>query len=139
MSPRTGRPKSNNRKSNRVTFRLDDEDYSLLESYAEAKNRSKTDILIEAISKFLEDEIMDNVTSIDDFEEVNDDMNDEMMTRSDMLKEMEDKGFPMDDSEEADDDDVKAAYDEMMEELEDTSDTFPNGRDFDAEDEDGPS
>lgn len=43
MSPRTGRPKSDNPKSNPIHVRLDDETMDILENYCSQKNIPKTE------------------------------------------------------------------------------------------------
>jgi len=43
MSPRTGRPKSDNPKSNPIHIRLDDETKEILESYCNQENIPKTE------------------------------------------------------------------------------------------------
>lgn len=43
MSPRTGRPKSDNPKSNPVHVRLDEETKEILESYCKQENVAKTE------------------------------------------------------------------------------------------------
>ena len=56
-----------------------------------------------------------------------------------MSKEEMDKGnWSHDLSEENSWDEIKEEYDNMIDEYSDNSDLFPNGRDYDAEDEDGP-
>ena len=43
MSPRTGRPKSENPKSNPIHVRLDDETQEILEKYCNKENIAKTE------------------------------------------------------------------------------------------------
>ena len=43
MSPRTGRPKSENPKSNPIHVRLDDETQEILENYSNQENIAKTE------------------------------------------------------------------------------------------------
>lgn len=43
MSPRTGRPKSENPKSNPIHVRLDNETKEILESYCKQENIAKTE------------------------------------------------------------------------------------------------
>lgn len=43
MSPRTGRPKSENPKSNPIHVRLDDETREILEDYCNQENIAKTE------------------------------------------------------------------------------------------------
>ena len=57
-------------------------------------------------------------------------------SKKDMIQEMEDYGHNCSCSVKDSWDDVKAEYDVFCEE--DGSSMFPNGRDYDAEDEDGP-
>lgn len=59
------------------------------------------------------------------------------MTKAAMLKAMENSSWGHETDENSTYDEVKEEYDEMMEEFSDDSDMFPNGRDYDAEDEDG--
>lgn len=54
-----------------------------------------------------------------------------------MLKELEKNMWEDELNEDSSYDEVKEAYKEMRSELDDNSDMFPNGRDYDAEDEDG--
>jgi len=60
------------------------------------------------------------------------------MTKKQMLKIMDERGWihdlTMDDTYES----IKEEFEEMKSELDDDSDMFPNGRDYEAEDEDGP-
>ena len=59
------------------------------------------------------------------------------MTKKEMLKEMDEKHWGHDLDENSSYEDVKEEYEEMIEEISDDSDMFPNVRDYDAEDEDG--
>lgn len=45
ISPRTGRPKSSNPKSNRITVRLDDETFRKIENYCEEEKIDKTEAI----------------------------------------------------------------------------------------------
>ena len=54
-----------------------------------------------------------------------------------MLKEMDEKHWGHDLDENSSYEDVKEEYEEMIEEISDDSEMFPNVRDYDAEDEDG--
>lgn len=54
MSPRTGRPKADNPKSNDVKVRLDDGLHNLLLQYCEKANKTKAEVIREAIVFFLE-------------------------------------------------------------------------------------
>ena len=60
------------------------------------------------------------------------------MSKEEMLREMDEVNWPHDLSEESSWDEIKEEYDNMIDECSDNSDLFPNGRDYDAEDEDGP-
>lgn len=51
MSPRTGRPKSDNPKSNPIHVRLDDETMGILERYCEQKKVPKTEGVRRGIHK----------------------------------------------------------------------------------------
>lgn len=51
MSPRTGRPKIDNPKSNPIHVRLDDETLDILEKYCEQKQVSKTEGIRQGIHK----------------------------------------------------------------------------------------
>lgn len=51
MSPRTGRPKSENPKSNPVHVRLDDEEKKILEEYCEQEQIVKTEAIRRGIRK----------------------------------------------------------------------------------------
>lgn len=51
MSPRTGRPKSNNPKSNPIHVRLDDDSHDILEKYCEQEKIPKTEGIRRGIQK----------------------------------------------------------------------------------------
>lgn len=51
MSPRTGRPKSDNSKSERITVRLDSESSSTLKEYCEQENIEKAEAVRRGIGK----------------------------------------------------------------------------------------
>lgn len=51
MSPRTGRPKIDNPKSNPIHVRLDDESKTILEKYCEQENIPKTEGIRRGIRK----------------------------------------------------------------------------------------
>lgn len=59
------------------------------------------------------------------------------MTKKEMLDEMEEAGWSYDTDIDSPYKAVKEDYDEMKKELSDDFLLFPNGRDYDAEDEDG--
>lgn len=59
------------------------------------------------------------------------------MTKKEMIEEMEKNMWENDLTENSSYDEVKEEYKEMRSELDDDSNMFPNGRDYDAEDEDG--
>lgn len=59
------------------------------------------------------------------------------MTKKEMLKELEKNMWSDELKEDSSYEEVKEAYEGMRSELDDDSDMFPNGRDHDAEDEDG--
>ena len=63
------------------------------------------------------------------------------MTKEEMLDEMDENCYLHMTDEDSDYEEVKEEYDKMIreneEEYSDDSDMFPNGRDYDAEDEDG--
>lgn len=73
-----------------------------------------------------------------DNENLNDDENLFIMSKEEMLKEMEERGWECNLTEESSLCDIKEKYDAMIAEYSDLSDLFPNVRDYDAEDEDGP-
>lgn len=54
MSPKTGRPKSDKPKSNRVTVRLDDETFNKLQSYCDKKSIDKAEAIRRGISKLVD-------------------------------------------------------------------------------------
>lgn len=60
------------------------------------------------------------------------------MSKEDMLESMEEHGWNHELTEENSWDEIKEEYDTMVGECSDYSILFPNGRDYDAEDEDGP-
>lgn len=51
MSPRTGRPKTNNPKSNPIHVRLDDESQDILAKYCEQEKIAKTEGIRRGIKK----------------------------------------------------------------------------------------
>lgn len=51
MSPRTGRPKSDNSKSERITVRLDSESSNTLKEYCKQENIEKAEAVRRGISK----------------------------------------------------------------------------------------
>lgn len=55
MSPRTGRPKSENPKSNPIHVRLDDDTKELLEEYCRQENIAKTEAIRRGIHKLRSD------------------------------------------------------------------------------------
>ena len=55
MSPRTGRPKSENPKSNPIHVRLDDETKEILEEYCDRENIPKTEGIRRGIHKLKSD------------------------------------------------------------------------------------
>ena len=59
------------------------------------------------------------------------------MTKKEMLAEMDGTIYGTDLDDNSLYEDIKEEYEEMLKEHPDNSDMFPNGRDFDAEDEDG--
>lgn len=59
-------------------------------------------------------------------------------TREEMIAEMEEHNHNFDLDEDASYEEVLEEYQYFNDEICDTSDLFPNGRDYDAEDEDGP-
>ena len=59
-------------------------------------------------------------------------------SKASMLEEMRDYNWPISCSEDDSYEVVKEEYDIFIDEISSDSDMFPNGRDEDAEDEDGP-
>ena len=55
MSPRTGRPKIENPKSERITVRLDSESVNIINEYCKCKNVGKAEALRIGISKLRAD------------------------------------------------------------------------------------
>ncbi len=55
MSPRTGRPKSNNPKNERITVRLDNETSKTLKSYCEQEKIEKAEAIRRGINKLKSD------------------------------------------------------------------------------------
>lgn len=55
MSPRTGRPKIDNPKSERITVRLDDESTKTLKMYCEQENIEKAEAIRRGIKKLQSD------------------------------------------------------------------------------------
>ena len=62
---------------------------------------------------------------------------DSLMTKKDMLAKMDEAVWGTDLDENSSYEEIKKEYEEMLEDRSDNSDMFPNGRDYDAEDEDG--
>ena len=62
---------------------------------------------------------------------------DPLMTKKEMLAEMDEAAWGSEFDEDSSYEDVKADYEEMKKENSDNSTWYPNGRDYDAEDEDG--
>ena len=60
-----------------------------------------------------------------------------MVTAEEMIKEMDRHRWGYDPEELDSDEAIKEEYDRMVDELSDDYLMFPNGRDYDAEDEDG--
>lgn len=59
-------------------------------------------------------------------------------TKEQMIAEMDAHNYNYDLDEDASYEEVEEVYQYFKDEICDTSDLFPNGRDYDAEDEDGP-
>ena len=55
VSPRTGRPKSENPKNNRITVRLDKQHTEILEAYCKEKNVEKAEAIRTGILKLKSD------------------------------------------------------------------------------------
>lgn len=55
-----------------------------------------------------------------------------------MIEEMDEYGWAHGLDKDSTDEEVEETYQYFKDEVCDTSDLFPNGRDYDAEDEDGP-
>ena len=55
MSPRTGRPKSDNPKEKRITVRLDNEHSQIIEEYCEQEKIDKTEAVRRGIQKLKPD------------------------------------------------------------------------------------
>ncbi|RHR91472.1 ribbon-helix-helix protein, CopG family [Coprobacillus sp. AF15-30] len=51
MSPRTGRPKIDNPKSNRITVRMDDNTLNILQNYCKKENVDKAEAIRRGIEK----------------------------------------------------------------------------------------
>lgn len=62
---------------------------------------------------------------------------DSLMTKKDMLAKMDEAVWGTDLDENSSYEEIKKEYEEMLEDRSDNSDMFPNGRAYDAEDEDG--
>lgn len=59
------------------------------------------------------------------------------MTKQEMLQEMDERAWGHETDKDSSYEDVKEEYDEMIEEFSDDFTMFPNGRDYDSEDEEG--
>lgn len=59
------------------------------------------------------------------------------MTKKEILAEMDGTVWGTDLDENSSYEEIEKEYEEMLEDRSDNSDMFPNGRDYDAEDEDG--
>lgn len=86
------------------------------------------------ISYITNDDLEKEMEEDEEFEEDEEDK----MSKEEMLREMDEGIWSHDLSEENSWDEIKEEYDNMIDEYSDNSDLFPNGRDYDAEDEDGP-
>lgn len=53
LSPKTGRPKSQNPKDYRFSIRLDDDIFQKLENYCQENNMKKSEVIRAALLKFL--------------------------------------------------------------------------------------
>ena len=53
MSPRTGRPKSDNPKSHDIKVRVDDETLKVLDDYCKRNNETRAKVIRKAIIHFL--------------------------------------------------------------------------------------
>ena len=111
VSPRTGRPKINNPKGKQLGVRFDDDGLRKLDKIAGYFDESWAECIRRAV---------DTLYSETNFEE------------------MEQNGWTFDLPKNASYDEIKEEYDTMIDEYFNDSDLFPNGRDYDAEDEDGP-
>lgn len=128
VSPRTGRPKINNPKGKQLGVRFDDDGLRKLDKIAGYFDESWAECIRRAV---------DTLYSETNFEEMED--NDlAKMTKEKMISEMEQNGWTFDLPKNASYDEIKEEYDTMIDEYFNDSDLFPNGRDYDAEDEDGP-
>ena len=83
----------------------------------------------------LQDDIEEDT---DEPEDDDDDEYDEEMSKEDMLEAMKEQNWSHELTEDDSWDDIKEEYDNMLDICSDDSLLFPNGRDYDAEDEDGP-
>lgn len=54
MSPRTGRPKSDNPKSNRITVRMNDETMKILNDYCSKENVDKAEAIRRGIKRLVQ-------------------------------------------------------------------------------------
>ncbi len=87
------------------------------------------------ISYTLEEDIEDDE---DEFEESDYDENCEDMSKEDMLEELNEHNWTHELTDDSSWEEIKEVYDIMIDECTGDSPLFPNGRDYDAEDEDGP-
>lgn len=88
----------------------------------------------------LDEEQLAELNQCEDYgdEDENEEENCEDMTKEDMLKELNEHNWPHELTDDSSWDEVKEEYDIMIDECTGDSSLFPNGRDYDAEDEDGP-
>ena len=147
-----GRP-TNNPRPNKLSIRISDEDKYILERYCEVEDVNRTEAISRGIKKLIRKEIF---IMTDGYEEIDDELTDEcceleddgfdsdeldvdgQMSKEEMLDEMKERDWEHDLTEESSWEEIKEQYDNMVDEYDNDSDLFPNGRDFDAEDEDGP-
>lgn len=54
MSPRTGRPKSNDPKQHQISVRMNDSEIERLDAYCEKKGKQRANTVREAVIEFLE-------------------------------------------------------------------------------------
>lgn len=62
MSPRTGRPKSENPKERSVRVRFNDDQYERLDSYCKRHNTNKAKVIRDSVDKMLNEEVNSEAT-----------------------------------------------------------------------------
>ena len=66
MSPRTGRPKTDNPKERSVRVRFDDTQYERLDKYCKKRAKTKAEAIRDGVEKMLSEEEENNEDAVED-------------------------------------------------------------------------